>query len=104
MAKNYEVSFQVPLTDVKGNPLKDEKGEEIILGVLLAETMANSAADKNITKLYNWACTIAKGESLSLDSEEIGNLKSFIELLQRPSLLLKGQCLEVINAALLSKV
>jgi hypothetical protein len=42
---------------------------------------------------------MAAGESIELDSEDMSSLKAFVELLPRLPLLLKAQCLEILNDA-----
>jgi hypothetical protein len=99
VAKKYQVSFDVGAKLISGKPMVDDAAQEIKLGSLLADHIAGAAAEKNVIKLYGWACKMSSGQSVELDSEDLPSLKSFVELLPRMPLFLKAQCLEILNDA-----
>lgn len=99
MAKKYLVSFDQTAKLVNQTPMIDDKEQELKLGPLLADHIAGAAAEKNVIKLYGWACKMHSGATIELDSEELASLKAFVELLPRMPLFLKAQCLEILNEA-----
>lgn len=99
MAKKFQVNFGVGAKLISGKPMLDENEQELQLGKLLADHIAGAAAEKNVIKLYGWACKMANGEAIELDSEDMSSLKAFVELLPRMPLFLKAQCLEILNDA-----
>lgn len=99
MAKKFQVSFDVDAKLISGKPMPGEDQSPVKLGILLADHIAGAAAEKNVIKLYGWASSMAKGNMVDLDSEDLSSLKSFVELLPRMPLFLKAQCLEILNEA-----
>lgn len=70
----------------------------MILGKVLANKIANAAAERMVVKLYDWSQTMWKLKPLTLDSEDVANLKQFIELsLPNCPLFIKAQAIEAIN-------
>lgn len=99
VAKKFQVSFEAPAKLISGRAMVDENEQELKLGKFLADHIAGAAAERNVIKLYGWACKMAAGDSIELDSEDMSSLKAFVELLPRLPLLLKAQCLEILNDA-----
>jgi hypothetical protein len=99
MAKRFEISLDVDAKLIDGKPMLNEAGEPIKVGRVIADHIAGSAAERNVIKLYNWASSMAKGEPVKCDSEDLSSLKSFIELLPRCPTLMKAQALEILNEA-----
>jgi hypothetical protein len=91
------VSFNTPLADFDGKPII-EAGVPAILGRVLANKIANAAAERNVVKLYNWSTAMWKGEELKLDSEDVANLKQFVEVgLVDCPVFIKAAAIEAIN-------
>lgn len=86
------IDFNMPLLSIKGDETKQVLGD-ILSDLLSTETKGN------IRKLFDWARTLAKGKPLVLDAADKKTLTDLIENSERVIVLVKGQLLDIIEAA-----
>lgn len=86
------LDFNQPLVGLDGTEVKDEKGESLPVGKLLAGQLA-SANKGDALKMFTWAQKIYNGESLDLDKSDEGTLKDFVKTNEQLTVLAKAQIL-----------
>jgi hypothetical protein len=86
------LDFNQPLVGLDGAEVKDEKGESLPVGKLLAGQLA-SANKGDALKMFTWAQKIYNGESLDLDKSDEGTLKEFVKTNEQLTVLAKAQIL-----------
>ena len=86
------LDFNQPLVGLDGTAVKDEKGESLPVGKLLASQLA-SANKGDALKMFTWAQKIYNGESLDLDKSDEGTLKEFVKTNEQLTVLAKAQIL-----------
>ena len=67
-----KLDFNVPITDLDGNPLPDTNA-----GKLLANTLIFQP-EGDIVKLYDWAITLNRKETLNLDRSDRKWMQTFL--------------------------
>lgn len=88
------LDFNKALKGLDGQEVKDEKGESLPVGKLLASQLA-SANKGDALKMFTWAQKVYAGETLDLDKSDEGTLKEFIKSNEQMTVLAKAQLLEV---------
>lgn len=86
------LDFDKPLLSTKGDETRQHLGE-ILSDLLSTETKGN------VRKLYDWSRTLAKHKPLILDAADKKVLTDLVENNDRVIILVKGQILDVIEAA-----
>ena len=86
------LDFNQPLIGLDGTTVKDEKGESLPVGKLLAGQLA-SANKGDALKMFTWAQKIYNGETLDLDKSDEGTLKDFVKNNEQLTVLAKAQIL-----------
>lgn len=88
----FTIDFNKPLLSIKGDESKQQLNE-ILADLLSTETKGN------IRKLFDWARAAAKGKALVIDAADKKVLTELIENNDRVIVLVKGQLLDIIEAA-----
>lgn len=88
------LDFNVALKGLDGLEVKDEKGENVTIGKLLASQLAFTNKGDAL-KLFHWAQKMYSGESLDLDKSDESVLKEFIKSNEQLTVLAKAQMLNV---------
>lgn len=88
------LDFNQPLTGLDGAAVKDEKGQSLTVGKLLAGTLV-SANKGDALKFFGWAQKMYNGEALELDKSDETTLKDFIKNSESITILAKAQALLV---------
>lgn len=88
------LDFTGLLKGLDGQPIKDEKNEDITLGKLLANQLAFTGKGDAL-KLFSWAQKMYNGEALELDKSDEGTLKELIKNNEQLTVLAKAQMLTV---------
>jgi hypothetical protein len=64
-------NFNIPVLDLDDQPLKDEKGEELSLGKILAKALYGQHKFQDPLKLMeSWARPLYKGQEIELDTSD----------------------------------
>lgn len=88
------LDFNQTLKGLDGQPVKDEKDQEITLGKMLANQLAFSNKGDAL-KVFGWAQKIYAGEPLELDKSDESALKSLIKENEQLTNAAKAQLLSV---------
>lgn len=88
------LDFNVTLKGLDGQEVKDEKGESIPVGKLLANQLAFTNKGDAL-KMFHWAQKMYAGETLDLDKSDESTLKEFIKNNEQLTVLAKAQILNV---------
>ena len=90
---NY--NFNVPLKNLAGEIIKDEKDEILTVGKILSGSLANQNKGDAI-KFFAWALKMYNCENLNLDRSDVKVLSEFVEHNEQLTVLAKAQILEVL--------
>jgi len=85
-------SFNLNLKGLDGTEIKDENGEFITLGKLLANQIAFSGKGDAL-KLFNWAQKMYAGEEVELDAAGVITIKELINNNEQMTIIAKAQIL-----------
>lgn len=88
------LDFNQNLKGLDGKEIKDETGEVITLGKMLANQLAFTGKGDAL-KLFNWAQKMYNGETLDLDKSDESVLKELIKSNEQLTVLAKAQLLTV---------
>jgi hypothetical protein len=88
------LDFNVTLKDLAGEEIKDERGEALKVGKLLAGQLA-FANKGDALKMFHWAQKLYTGEKLDLDKSDESTLKEFIKNNEQLTVLARAQMLSV---------
>jgi hypothetical protein len=94
------ISFNYILTNLDGNPVKDEHGNEINVGHALSRGLLLTNSSEYEDKIFDWAETLHNGSRLMLDKEDVAILKQVVDDSAAMSILLKMRVLEEIKEAI----
>ena len=88
------LDFNVTLKGLDGKEVKDDKGETLTIGKLLANQIAFTNKGDAL-KLFNWAQKMYAGEALDLDPTDTDTLKTLIKDNEQLTILAKAQLLAI---------
>jgi hypothetical protein len=88
------LDFNKALKGLDGQDVKDENGQALPIGKLLAQQLASSNKGDAL-KYFTWAQKAYAGEALDLDKSDEGTLKDFIKSNEQMTNLAKAQLLEI---------
>jgi hypothetical protein len=88
------LDFNVTLKDLAGEEIKDERGEALKVGKLLAGQLA-FANKGDALKMFHWAQKLYAGDKLDLDKSDESTLKEFIKNNEQLTVLARAQMLSV---------
>lgn len=88
------LDFNQNLKGLDNKEIKDEKGEFITLGKMLANQIA-FINKGDALKLFNWAQKMYAGEVLELDPTDTDTLKTLIKDNEQLTILAKAQLLAI---------
>lgn len=91
-----QTNFNVVLTGLDGQPLKDQTGKDQTAGSILAASLV-SVSKGQILKFYDWAKKMYNAEPINLDREDRKTLKEFVEQNDQITILAKAQIIEILE-------
>lgn len=90
------IQFNKAMLNLADEPIKDEKGNDLTCGRVLANSLVNQSEGDSI-KYLDWARKLYKGEPLNLDRSDRKNLEEFVQRAKDITVLAKGQLLEILD-------
>lgn len=87
-----KINFNKPLFNLEGRAIDENMGK------ILAQSLASLSKGESI-KLWAWALSLFKGETLELDKVDAGVLKGLIETSESLTILSKAQMLAIMEEA-----
>lgn len=93
------LNFNFPITALNGLPLKDERGDDLNAGKILADNIAMTMYDKKemIVKQMQWSMELYKTGVIEADNSDVAEIEKFVESTPRLIALVKYQLLQVLN-------
>jgi len=95
MTKNNIINFDIPLLTLDGTPFKNGD-KDFTLGSVLAPIIAQSTKGDAL-KLFGWALSLYKKESLNLDQSDQNTMRDFIKNSEHLTILAKAQLLNTLD-------
>lgn len=89
-----QFDFNLPMQNLAGETIKDDKGNDLTIGKVLSNTLA-SQTKGNAVKYFGWAQDLYNCKPLNLDKADKKELSDFIENSDQLTVLSKGQLLNI---------
>ena len=90
-----KLDFNLPLTNLKDEIMKNPDGSTVNLNELLGNALVSTTGKENIIKVFDWALTLQKTGILDLDRADQDTLIKMIKDSDNLSVLSKGRLLKV---------
>ena len=74
-----QVDFNVPFLSLKGEEIKDSKGDCVLLSEAIADALSKKSDPIKARKAVGWAKAVVAGDKLLLDDQDLKDLSTFIE-------------------------
>ncbi len=87
-----KINFKQPLTNLEGKVIEENMGK------VLSQALAQLNKGESV-KIWAWALSLYKGESLELDKVDFGVLRGLIEASEALTILAKAQLLTTMDEA-----
>lgn len=91
-----QYDFNVPLYDLAGNIIKDNKEEDITIGKLISNALVNQSKGDAL-KFHSWAMDMYNCRSINLDRSDVKTLREFIENNETITVLGKAQIFDLLD-------
>lgn len=86
------IELNSPLLMLDGSPMKDESGDLITIGKVVANNLVNAQSDDPL-KVFGWCQALYAGKPIELDASDLKKFESMVKSLKVGDLL-KAQALQ----------
>jgi len=91
-----QYDFNQVLNDLNGQPIKDQKDNDITIGKLLSNALV-SQAKGDALKFHGWAVDMYNCKTINLDRSDVKVLRDFVQDNDTITVLAKAQIFELLD-------